>query len=452
MRENRDLQIAGEIARDIRQAGGRAYFVGGKVRDALMGLDTKDVDIEVYGVPPGTLREILARHGEIYEKGASFGVLSLRHTDLDIAMPRTESRTGAKHRDFDVSVDPYLSTYAASRRRDFTVNAMMQDVCTGEILDHWGGRDDLRAGVLRRVDESTFPEDALRVFRAAQFAARFGFSVEPETLALMRRMDVRDVTRERVFEETAKALLKAEKPSVFFFVLRDTGHLDVFFSEVAQTIGVGQNPKYHPEGDVFTHTMLVLDAAAALRARAQWPLAFLLAALCHDLGKINATELQPDGRITAYRHPQTGVPLARRQMERLTSHTRLIQYVTNMVEMHMRPNMLAMDHSKKKKTRAMFYASVCPEDLILLSRADATGKCDEPYDERLAGFLEERLADYRARMAMPMLTGQDLLDAGLRPGPQFSEMLERARELHFSGIEPKNALAQILRSFKNGER
>ena len=154
-----------------------------------------------------------------YEKGASFGVLSLEHTNLDVAMPRRESRTGARHTDFDISVDPSLSTREASRRRDFTVNAMLMDVLTGEIVDHWGGRNDLAAGVLRHVASDTFPEDALRVFRAAQFAARFEMRVAEETIELCRGMDVRALSRERVFEETCKAFLQAKRPSVYFAVL-----------------------------------------------------------------------------------------------------------------------------------------------------------------------------------------------------------------------------------------
>lgn len=443
----REIEIARQLAQAVREEGGRAYFVGGYVRDARMGVQTKDVDVEVYGVAPARLRELLSRFGRVFEKGASFGVLSLEHTNLDIAMPRRESRTGERHTDFDVSVDPALSTKEASRRRDFTVNAMMMDALSGEIIDHWGGLRDLEAGVLRHVAADTFPEDALRVFRAAQFAARFGMRVAPETVALCREMDVRALTRERVFEETAKALLKAKQPSVFFAVLEEMNHLEEFFPEVAATRGVPQNPKYHPEGDVYRHTMLVLNQAAALRHRAVEPLFFMFAALCHDLGKIDSTRIEPDGRITSHMHPASGRPLAERQLRRLSDNVRLLRYVDDMVGNHMRPNAMAMCQSKKKKTRLLFDASVCPEDLILLSRADASGKLSGPYDERLEQFLLERLRDWREAAAQPMVTGQDLIAAGLTPDERFKPMLDRARVLRFAGLSKERALAQVLAEF-----
>lgn len=439
-----DRRLAEAIARDVASAGGRVYYVGGAVRDGLMKAECKDIDVEVYGVSPQALRDILSRHGEVLEKGASFGVLGLKHSGLDIAMPRKERRTGEGHRDFDVDVDPSLSPREASMRRDFTINAMMRDVLTGEILDLWGGRRDLEDRVIRCVSPKTFPEDALRVFRAAQFAARLNARIDPDTLALCAKIDVRAVTHERVFDEMKKALLKSDKPSVFFRELRRMDHLKEFFPEVEACAGVEQNPKFHPEGDVFEHTMLVVDCAAALRDRAEEPLGFMLSALLHDLGKCVATERQADGRITAYGHEVLGLPMVEAQMRRLTNHARLIAYVLNQTQLHMRPNMLAANHSHKKKTRMLFDLSVCPNDLILLSRADASGKLDEPYDEQCEVFLRERLEDYRQIMKQPMLTGKDLMAAGLKPGESFKAMMARARQLHFAGMSRELALKQIL--------
>lgn len=448
MSESKDRLLAKQIAAAVAQRGGRAYFVGGVVRDRLMNVECKDIDIEVYGLSPQTLREVLSEVGEIVEKGASFGVLGLRHSDLDIAMPRKERRTGAHHRDFDVSVDPNLSTREASLRRDFTINAMMEDVLTGDVIDHWGGRQDLNARIIRCVSPETFPEDALRVFRAAQFAARFDADIHTETRALCRTIDVSQITHERVFDEMCKALLKAEKPSIFFRELQAMNHLKEFFPELAMCIGLKQNPRFHPEGDVFEHTMLVVDCAAQLRERAEWPLAFMISALFHDLGKIVATETQEDGRITSYGHETQGLPLVERQMRRLTNHAKMIQYVMNQSELHMRPNMLAHAKSKKKKTRQLFDLSVCPNDLILLSRADASGKLDAPYNEENERFLRDRLADYYEILKRPMITGKDLIAAGLTPDEHFKELVTRARQLHFSGFERHNALKQILNEEK----
>ena len=448
-REN-DALLAKQIAADVAEKGGWVYYVGGYVRDELMGEACKDIDIEVYGVTPQTLREVLAGRGEVLEKGASFGVLGLRHSDLDIAMPRKERRTGEGHRDFDVSVDPFMTTKEASMRRDFTINAMMKDVLSGEIVDHWGGQEDLANKIIRCVNEQTFQEDALRVFRATQFAARLNAKIDDDTLELCRTIDVTQITHERIFEELAKALIKAKKPSVFFRELRRMDHLKEFFPEINALIGVEQNPKYHPEGDVFEHTMLVIDAAAELRDRAEQPLAFMLSALMHDLGKIVATEVQEDGRITAYGHEVLGLPLVETQMKRLTNHVKMIAYVMNQSELHMRPNMMAGNRSHKKKTRALFDLSVCPNDLILLARADATGKLDEPYDESKEVFLRERLADYERVMQRPMVGGKDLMEAGLVPGEAFSKMVRRARQLHFAGLEKDKALKQILGEYRSG--
>ena len=444
-----DLMLSRELAAAVSAAGGRAYYVGGFVRDSVMGIARKDIDIEVYGIEPVKLRQLLSTLGEVYDRGASFGVLGLRHSDIDIAMPRTESRTGAKHTDFDVCVNPFLDPKEAARRRDFTINAMMQDVLTGEILDFYGGRQDLKDGIIRCVHPATFVEDALRAFRAAQFAARLKARIDDGTRELCRGMDVSALSVERIFAEMEKALVKAEKPSVYFRELRAMDHLKEFFPELEETIGVEQNPKFHPEGDVFEHTMLTLDAAAGLRGRAEWPLGFMISALVHDLGKVVATEVQEDGRITAYGHEVLGLDMVERQLRRITGHEKLISYVKNQTELHMRPNMLAGANSKKKKTRQLFDLSVSPNDLILLSRADATGKTDEPYNPGNEAWLRERLEDYRKCLKRPMVTGKDLIAAGLRPDANFAKLIQRARMLHFSGIERRNALRQVVAEAKN---
>ena len=306
--------------------------------------------------------------------------------------------------------------------------------------------------VVRCVCPETFVEDALRAFRACQFAARLRARLDADTRALCASMDVTALSVERILGETEKALLKAEQPSVYFRELKEMNHLREFFPELEATIGVRQNPKFHPEGDVFEHTMLVIDAAAQLRPRAEEKLNFMLSALLHDLGKCVATQVQADGRITAYGHEVLGLELVERQLRRITGCERTIRYVCNQAELHMRPNMLCAAHSKKKKTRQLFDMSLCPNDLILLSRADASGKLDEPYREENEVWLRERLEDYQNRLKQPMVTGRDLIDAGLRPGPDFSALLQRARMLHFSGIDRRNALKQILSEMKENKQ
>ena len=315
--DDKNVQMARRVAEAVADAGGRTYYVGGCVRDGLLGRDNKDIDIEVHGVPVQTLECILDSLGERLTMGASFGVMGLRHYELDIAMPRSETATGRGHKDFDVFVDPFLGAEKAARRRDFTMNALMQDVLTGEILDFFGGREDMRRGLLRHVDNESFGEDPLRVLRAAQFAARFGFTVADETRALSAGMDLSALPGERVMGELEKALLKSDKPSVFFEEMRKMRQLSVWFPELEVLIGVGQNPRFHPEGDAWIHTMQVLDEAAALRNEAKEPLWFMLSALCHDLGKAVTTE-EKNGVLHAYGHEKAGQPLTERFLRRVS--------------------------------------------------------------------------------------------------------------------------------------
>ncbi len=425
----------------MKEAGGRAFYVGGFVRDRLFGKENADCDVEVHGITPEALEKILDSLGTRLEMGRSFGIYGLRGENIDIAMPRTESATGRGHRDFQVFVDPFIGYEKAAKRRDFTVNAMMEDVLTGEVLDFFGGREDLKNGILRHVSDETFPEDPLRVLRLAQFSARFGFSVAPETAALCRTVDLSSLTRERVMEETKKALLKAEKPSVFFEVLRSVGQLHDFYPEIGALIGVPQSPVHHAEGDVWNHTMLVLDEAAKLRSRAGDPVGFMFSALVHDLGKAVTTTVEADGRIRSIGHETEGLPLVSCFLARLTDDKALTAYVKNMTSLHMRPNELASLNAKKKSTNRLFDEACSPDDLVLLAAADGLGKLPPSSNE---AFLTGRLEVYRETVARPAVTGKDLIEAGLCPGKRFTELLAYAHKLHLSGVDKETALKQTL--------
>ena len=247
---------------------------------------------------------------------------------------------------------------------------------------------------------------------------------------------------ERIFEEVKKALLHSEKPSVFFETLRKMEQLSVWFPELADLIGVPQNPIHHAEGDVWTHTMMVLNAAAGYKNRAQNPLGFMLAALCHDFGKIATTETV-DGVIHAYNHEHAGLPLIRGFLQRLTGEKALCRYVLNLCEHHMKPGVLAGAHSSAKATNRLFDDSVDPEALIALSLSDGFGKLP-PEDGSNEAFLEERLALYREIMAKPFVTGQDLIDAGFSPSADFRKRLSYAHKLRLSGVPKEEALKQTL--------
>lgn len=435
--------IAETIAEKVADAGGRAYCVGGFVRDKIMGRENEDVDIEVHGISPDVLKEILGGLGTPLSFGQSFGIYTLAGSGVDVAMPRREKKTGTKHTDFEVDIDPFIGTKEAAKRRDFTINALMEDILTGEIIDHFGGLADIEAGVIRHVDDESFAEDPLRVLRAAMFAARFGFAVAPETTELCRGMDLSGLSRERVEGELKKALLGSEKPSVFFETLREMDQLDAWFPELKSLIGVEQDPVYHPEGDVWTHTMEVTDRAAKYRDRVSDPYSFMLLALTHDLGKTVTTEFV-NGRIHAYDHENRGLPLAETFIKRISGEKDVIRYVKNMLPLHMRPNMHAYSHPALKKTNRLFDEAADPEDLIWFSMADRPLMAgDEPFTGD-SGFLFERLERYREIMARPHVTGKDLIEAGLVPDESFSDILAYAHKLRLAGVEKESALKQTL--------
>ena len=451
------MEIAERIAEKVREAGGRTFYVGGFVRDRLIGIENKDVDIEIHGILPENLMQILQEIGEPLVFGHSFGIYALRGEDIDIAMPRREravrSGSGTEgaargHRDFEVEVDPFIGTYEAARRRDFTINALMEDVLTGEVVDHFGGirdlglKDDVR-GTIRHIADETFVEDPLRVLRAAQFAARFDFDIAPETIELCRGMDLSGLSRERVKEEMKKALLKSARPSIFFEALREMDQLDVWFPELKAMIGLEQDAVYHPEGDVWVHTMEVVDRAAAFREKTSDPYSFMLLALTHDMGKIVTTEFVK-GRIHAYQHEIKGLPLIEEFLNRLVGEKAVSAYVLKMVPLHMRPNVAAHAKASRKSTNKMYDAAAAPEDLIYFASADHPVVSG---DEEFTGdseFLFERLDVYHETMAKPYIMGRDLIRAGLEPGVYFGELLEYAHKLRLAGTDKETAMKQVL--------
>lgn len=439
----KDFELANRIADAVAYRGGRVYYVGGCVRDAILGIESKDIDIEVHGIAPSVLEEILDSVGERISMGESFGIYSVKGFSLDIAMPRKETVRGKGHRDFDVFVDPFIGTEKAAMRRDFTVNSIMRDVLTGEIIDPHGGVNDLSAGILRHVSDVSFPEDPLRVFRMCQFASRFGFTVAEETKAICKTMDITALSCERVEAELKKALLNSKRPSVFFELLRELGMLSPWFSELEPLIGLEQDPIYHEEGDVWTHTMLVVDSAAELREKAENPYAFMLSALTHDLGKA-LTTVRDGERVHSYGHEEKGIPLVRSLVSRLSSEKKLMRCVLELVREHMRPNTLAAFNSSVKKTNAMFDSVSDPMALVLLAAADIRGQCGKGVKGEHTEFLKSRLEIYREYMSRPYVTGKDLIDNGVKSGEDFSRLLEFAHKLRLAGVCKDDALKQTL--------
>ncbi len=438
-----EVNLVNRLASEVKRHGGEAYFVGGYVRDEIMGIECKDIDVEVHGIPCDKFEEILDKFGQRIETGKSFGVYKISHCSVDFALPRTEEKTGRGHRDFKIFTDPYVGTKNAAKRRDFTINSIMKNVLTGELIDHFGGLEDLKNGVIRHIDDETFKEDPLRVLRAAQFAARFGFVIDPRTIELCSNMRLDMLSNERVFMEMEKALLKADRPSVFFEILREMNHLSYWFGELEALIGVEQNKTYHKEGDVWTHTMMVLDSATKFRDKVQKPLAFMLSALVHDFGKAVTTSVK-NGVIHAYNHETEGLPIVKEFVKRLTNNNEIIKYVLNITEHHMKPNMLYAHKSSVKATNKMYDKSVAPFDLICLAMCDSLGKLPKGDTDGAKEFLLERYHIFNEYMSRPYVTGKDLIDAGIEEGKNYKKLLDYAHKLRLAGIKKEEALKQTI--------
>lgn len=438
-------QIIKEIASAIHDLGGRALLVGGCVRDQLLGIPCYDIDCEVHGVAPDALRALLERFGEIDGSGEKYGIFTIRGAGIDVALPRKEARTGPGHKDFAVRVDPMLPPEIAAARRDFTINAVMRDALTGEYVDPFGGIEDLKKGVLCAVPGGQFEEDPLRVLRGAQFAARFHLAPDAETMGKMQRMPVHTLSAARVMDETKKALLKSDRPSIYFHVLEKADALNPWFKELAALRSIPQNPVYHPEGDALAHTLMVLDEAAAIRDKMDDPLSFMLAGLCHDLGKATAMQVREDGRIQAIGHEHTGVPLIGNMLTRLSVNKHTIAYVKNMCKLHMRVHTCYYGKARVSRTNVLFDESMSPEELAWLVVCDSrgTGKPREKADIEEA-FIMERLALYREAAAGPMPDARMLMAAGCAPGPGLKSAIAKARELVLGGETIEKAVSRAI--------
>lgn len=429
------------IAREIEAAGGETCLVGGWVRDHLLGLPCGDFDVEVYGLEQNALLSILKRNGKPNLVGKAFGVITMSRDGrvYDFAFPRTERKTAEGHRGFDVMPDPRLDFATAALRRDFTVNAMGLRLPGLELVDCHGGREDLDRGLLRHVS-SAFSEDPLRALRAVQFAARFGFDIHPSTRALCAAQPLGELPRERIFAEFKKLLLRPERPSIGLEWLR---RLDLlrFFPELEALIGVPQEPEWHPEGDVWTHTLMVVDRAARLRTPEYSEtenLALMLGALCHDLGKPHTTARR-DGRWRSPAHEGKGERPTRAFLDRLTRETALIEAVVTLVREHLKPALLHKARHEIKPSairRLALRADI--EKLVRLARADHLGRTTK---EALAGefpagdwLLEEsRTLDVLEQRPSPFLTGKYLLSLGLKPGPELGRLIRESFELQLEG-------------------
>jgi tRNA nucleotidyltransferase (CCA-adding enzyme) len=445
-------------------AGGRPLAVGGAVRDHLLGKAPKDIDVEVYGVPLETLEQAFARERfEVHAVGRSFGVLKVavptdpprqqagapqepaRET-FDVALPRRESKEGRGHKGFVVASDPHMDPKDAAARRDFTLNAIAVDLSpenAGALVDPWHGADDLARGVLRHVSPA-FDEDPLRVLRAAQFAARLVLDVDESTLERCRtlRGELRTLPAERVWGELEKLCVKGVYPSLGLEVLRKTGALEELFPELHALIGCGQEFEWHPEGDVWRHTLLVTDEAALLSARNGLAdderLRVVLGALCHDLGKPPTTEFI-DGRIRSRDHESAGDAPTRAFLGRLGAPLALVEDVVALVRDHLKPFHLWRERDKISDGALRRLALRVPiPRLVHVAQADHFGRTTPDALAR-EDHASPWLLAQAARLAVdaakpePLMLGRHLIQLGLKPGPHFKQLLADAFEAQLDG-------------------
>ncbi len=434
------------LARVIQEAGGRALLVGGCVRDELMGNEPKDWDLEVYGLAPERLREILDSFGSVNAVGEAFTVYKLGH-DLDVSIPRRERKSGRGHRAFVIEGDPAMSVADATRRRDFTINAILRDPLTGELIDPFGGQQDIAARVMRAVSAETFIEDSLRVLRAAQFAARFEFQIAPETVALCRTMDLSDLPAERVWGEMEKLLLRARRPSVGFQWLKELGAIEKLFPEIQSLIGVPQDPEWHPEGDVFVHTLLVVDRARELIDDLPYArqVTVMLAALAHDFGKPPTTQFL-EGRWRSRGHEDAGVEPATRFLDRMNVHTidgyDVRRQVIALVREHLKPGEFYKKRDEVGEGAFRRLARRCEPDLLYrVAKADSLGRNavwvprDKWYGAEAQEWFVQRAKelDVEHRPPEPLLLGRHLLELGVQPGPRMGELTRAVYEMQLDG-------------------
>lgn len=425
------------IASLVAGAGGRAYLVGGAVRDLVTGSVPKDLDLEVFGIPPDSLVALVSKEFPLDLVGASFGVLKVKGHDIDISLPRRESKSGRGHKGFEIFSDPTLSVEEAASRRDFTINAIYLDAITGETRDPFGGQADLASKTLRHVSEK-FSEDPLRVLRGMQFVARFGLDPAPETVALCRTISPEGLPPERQFEEWTKLLVKGVAISRGLDFLRRTGWVGLY-PELAALIGCEQDSHWHPEGDVWNHTLAALDAFARHRTGDRYEdLVVGLAVLCHDFGKPATTRFQ-NGHLRALGHDAAGEEPTRAFLARLTNEARIAKDVVPLVLCHMRPFALWKAHAGDSAVRKLAAKVGRIDRLLRVAHADDEGRPPFPpggssngADLAWLGEAAERLrlADSAPK---PILLGRHLLALGYAPSPLFHDWLDAAFAAQLDG-------------------
>jgi tRNA nucleotidyltransferase (CCA-adding enzyme) len=403
-----------------------------------MGRDTIDIDLEVFRLSGERARQLLESFGRVEAVGESFQVYKLG--GLDVSLPRRDSKAGRGHKGFLVVGDPEMSIEDAARRRDFTVNAISWDPLADQYLDPFDGRRDIRRRLLRVVDPATFPDDSLRVLRAIQFAARLDFTVDEVTKALCRAIPLDDLPAERIWGEFEK-LLFAPRPSIGFALALELGVVPRLFPELHALVGCQQEYEWHPEGDVWVHTLQVIDEARTRLEGLSRPeqIAVMLGAVCHDFGKPKTTAFI-EGRIRSINHEEEGVEPAAAFLDRLNIHSfegyDVRQQVLGITAQHLKPG--SWFKVRDEVGDGAFRRLAQKVDLELIARvakSDCEGRKPGRFDcSAMDWFLERaRRLGVEHRPPTPILMGRHVLELGLRPGPRVGEIVKAVYEKQMDG-------------------
>ncbi len=426
------------LCRHIGNAGGHAWLVGGCVRDLILGIQPKDFDLEVYGLQPKTLKATLDQCGKTALVGRHFGVykLWLDRFEIDVAMPRAESKSGSGHRGFEVSIDPNLPPETASLRRDFSINAMMLDPLDDQLMDFYGGIKDLKNRILRHVSHA-FHEDPLRPLRAIQFAARFRLKMAKETAALCQSMlkEADTLSKERIWCEWQK-WSHASYPSFGLQALRDSGWI-LRYPQLQVLIDCPQAPRWHPEGDVWNHTLQVCDQAARIAVKNDLDdnttEYLMFSSLCHDFGKPACTALNESGNITSPAHSEAGIAPARRFMGNIGAPSRLFEYIQPLIldhitHLHGEPTPRAV----RRLSHRLEPANI--ELWEMLVEADASGRSPAPPCRPALTWLQRASELNHHRSSPPaIVNGKLLLRMGINPGPEMGRIIQLAYMAQLEG-------------------
>lgn len=438
-------EIIKSIATRIEKEGGHCYFFGGYVRDKIIGKKPNDMDVQVIGITNERFNDILGRYGEVLSVGKSFSISKLR-TGIDIDFLSPEDEMGN-----------LLSVKEAQKRIDFTMNTVFENALTSERIDNFNGTQDIKNKMIRMTDKETFVSDKIRSLRACRFASELGFSISQDTIDVCKQFDFYDVPSSRVYEEIKKTLLRSEKPSVFFNSAYEMGIVEKLFTPMEKMKGLEQEPKYHPEGDVWEHTMKVLDFAASFRDQAQDKESFMFGALCHDFGKISKTVIDIDEngnrRITSFGH-DVQINESKLFMENIRVPKKVMNNAIALQKTHMRPDVLYRQDCKLSTIKKLIEDSNNQlNDCLLISNCDRLGSGIEVTQEKL-DYINNRkkwyedkskeLREMKTQSKVEVISGKELIDLGFKPGPLFRVIQDEYRQMSYDGISKEEIIRHLL--------